>query len=261
MDAKDTLDLVMVRKLYDMLDSEQADGNVARTKLMALLGKHGKRVRDLPEMLGKGTSAGAAPMDDAALWRDMWQTESRLRAESDRKYDREKERASAWQDIAFEEAAKRQQAERQTRERDAKEKQAKAAAEQAERRRRNAEEARAEAAEEAADAKERDAVIKWYGSVAALLVPCDREKLLKAAVRQWSKFYTHDAPEWTSSICRCTSLESILGRKKPLTHVMDAISQAYPRGHRDQGAVGGMARPVEGRSGSASDGERRHLGA
>ena len=86
----------------------------------------------------------------------------------------------------------------------------------------------------------------------ALLVPCDREKLLKAAVRQWSKFYTHDAPEWTSSICRCTSLESILGRKKPLTHVMDAISQAYPRGHRDQGAVGGMARPVEGRSGSAS---------
>jgi hypothetical protein len=137
---------------------------------------------------------------DAEIWREEFQKECHLRQTGER---------------AAEERGRKKERERIAQQRWAEE--------DAEEDRYLAERQRAFAAEEAADAKEREAVIKRYGSNAAVLVPCEREKLLKAAVRQWSKFYTTGEPEWTTSIARCVDLATILGRKK-LTHVIDAIS-------------------------------------
>jgi hypothetical protein len=136
-------------------------------------------------------------------------------------------RGYAERSLALSESLREQAEERgrkQERERIAKQQRAAAEAESL---RQMAEEEREDAEQAAEHEKERDGVIARYGSAAAVLVPCEREKLLKASVRQWSKFYTTGAPEWTTSICRCVDLATILGRKK-LTHIVDAISQAYP---------------------------------
>jgi hypothetical protein len=158
----------------------------------------------------------------------MWAMERGLRAVADRARRGAEDRASQWELAANELLAKRQQETRQTREREAKEQQAKAEAER-----------KQEHDRIRVDELDRTAVIKRYGSEAAVLAPCDREKLLKAAVRQWSKFCTRN--EWTSSICSCRYLHSILIRKKPSTHVIDAISQAFPLPETLDGAIAEQA--------------------
>jgi hypothetical protein len=66
-----------------------------------LLGKHGKRIRALPEMLEKG-AASAAPMVDSAFWREMWETECRLRPTTERMAE-ERGRAKERERVATEE--------------------------------------------------------------------------------------------------------------------------------------------------------------
>jgi hypothetical protein len=43
-------------------------------------------------------------------------------------------------------------------------------------------------------------VIKRYGSEEAALAPCEREQLLRAAVKKWSKFCAKPYQRWTQSI-------------------------------------------------------------
>ena len=81
-------------------------------------------------------------------------------------------------------------------------------------------------------APERDAVIKRYGSEDAALAPCEREKLLRAAVKRWSKFCPKPHQRWTKSIDGYSDAYEVVhgrhGGKKPSKRIIDAISQAYP---------------------------------
>jgi glycine/D-amino acid oxidase-like deaminating enzyme len=216
--ADTPLEAKTLRRMGDFLammgSPNQQEATRAREALDRLLAQHNMSMTDLGEILrsaskgnGAASSSGASA-DMVAMWRQLYEDECRLRCVHQRD-------ANIWREEFQKECRLRQTTERsaeergrtQERQRVAKQK---AAAEQAELDRREAEEDQAELAAIEALIKERDAVIKRYGSEEAVLAPCDREKLLKAAVRQWSKFYTHNAPEWTSSICRCVDLRSIL---------------------------------------------------
>jgi hypothetical protein len=242
MDAK-PLDLVVIRKLYDMLDSDQEDGNAARTKLRLLLGRHGKRIRDLPEMLAKGGSppVGGDPKTITDLQLKVLSLQTKLASIYGDLQHAQTMREYAERSHALSESLREQAEERGRKKERERIKQQQWAKEVAARDRRLAEMKRANAAQEALAAKERRALIKRYCSVAAVLAPCEREKLLKASVSEWSKSYTKDHPEWTTSVCRCVNLGDILGRKKPLTHVMEAISQAFPLPETLDGAIGEQA--------------------
>jgi hypothetical protein len=219
-----------------MGSANQQEAARAREAFDRLLAKSGKSMTDLGEILRSAAkhepSGGAAPSAgiDAAHWRDMWAIEAGLRAVADRARRGAEDRARQWERAALDVEALRRQEARQTREREAKQ-QAKAAA--AERKK--------EHDQIRVDELDRTAVIKRYGSVAAVLAPCEREKLLKASVSKWSKCYTKDHPEWTTSICRCVSLRDILGRKKQLTHVMEAIAESFPLPETLEGAIGERA--------------------
>lgn len=79
------------------------------------------------------------------------------------------------------------------------------------------------------DIKDRAEVIVRYGSVEAVLAPCEREKLLRKAVRKWSKFWPPPAERWTRSIDGCQSAYKFANDDKDVPkRVLDAISQAYP---------------------------------
>jgi hypothetical protein len=227
----DTKEIDRLKKLVALFDSaNEGERTNAIGAAGAMLKRHGKSMVDLPNILGGGGAAASAGLLDVEHWRDMWAVEKGLRAAADRGRRLAEDRAKQWERAALDELAKRQQEARQTREREVKQ-QAKAA--EAKRKQ--------EHDRIRVDELDREAVIKRYGSEAAVVAPCDREKLLKASVSEWSKSYTKDHPEWATSICRCVSLRDILGRKKPLTHVVEAISQAFPLPETLEGAIGEQA--------------------
>jgi hypothetical protein len=117
---------------------------------------------------------------------------------------------------------------------------------EAEQRRKKQEAAKAAAAEQVRkDLKDylrkrapaRAAVIKRYGSIEAAIAPCDREKLLREAVRKWSKF--RDDPRWTASISDHADAFSITLDKpsKTAKRIIDAIATAYPLPDTIEGAI------------------------
>jgi DNA replication protein DnaC len=65
-------------------------------------------------------------------------------------------------------------------------------------RRREAHKARAE--RQRKDAAERGIIIARYGSAGTVLAPCEREKLLRTAVGQWSTFHSPPDGRWTYAV-------------------------------------------------------------
>jgi hypothetical protein len=67
-------------------------------------------------------------------------------------------------------------------------------------------------------------VIRRYGSEAAALAPCEREMLLREAVRQWSKMIDPPSERWTKSIDGWSGLTA-LGELS--ARAREALSTAY----------------------------------
>ena len=75
----------------------------------------------------------------------------------------------------------------------------------------------------AAEKPKRDAVIERYGSVEAALAPCEREVLLRQAVRRWSELRSPPDQRWTDNIAGW----SYAGDDMP-PDVRQALATAYP---------------------------------
>ena len=71
----------------------------------------------------------------------------------------------------------------------------------------------------------RAALIAKYGSIDAATAPCERERLILAAVARWRT--VRDNPRWTHTLDGWTGWASA-ARKEAPAHVIEAIEQAYP---------------------------------
>lgn len=71
----------------------------------------------------------------------------------------------------------------------------------------------------------RAALIAKYGSIDAATAPCERERLILAAVARWRT--TRDNPRWTHALDGWTGWV-LAARKEVPVHVIEAIEQAYP---------------------------------
>jgi len=73
------------------------------------------------------------------------------------------------------------------------------------------------------DFKDRAETLARYGSVEAVIAPCERESMLREAVRKWSTFCDPPDQRWTQSIDGCSDPYGKLPER-----VIAAISTAYP---------------------------------
>ncbi len=71
----------------------------------------------------------------------------------------------------------------------------------------------------------RAALIAKYGSIDAATAPCERERLILAAVARWRT--VRDNPRWTHALDGWTGW-AFAARKEAPAHVIEAIVQAYP---------------------------------
>ncbi len=71
----------------------------------------------------------------------------------------------------------------------------------------------------------RAALIAKYGSIDAATAPCERERLILAAVARWRT--VRDNPRWTHALDGWTGW-ALAARKEVPAHVIEAIEQAYP---------------------------------
>ena len=88
-----------------------------------------------------------------------------------------------------------------------------------------AEQAAGKRAKVAAWKVRRAALIARYGSIDAATAPCERERLILAAVACWRT--VRDNPRWTHALDGWTGWASAARREAP-AHVIEAIEQAYP---------------------------------
>jgi hypothetical protein len=73
--------------------------------------------------------------------------------------------------------------------------------------------------------KDRAEILARYGSVEAAIAPCDREKLLRKAVKKWSTFCDPPHQRWTKAIDGYSDGYSAKNAPK---RVIAALSAAYP---------------------------------
>jgi hypothetical protein len=66
-------------------------------------------------------------------------------------------------------------------------------------------------------------LLERYGSIEAIIAPCERERKLLDAVRSWRKSHTPPFERWTDSVDGWAD-----GWKEPPPHVEAAIRNAYP---------------------------------
>ena len=71
----------------------------------------------------------------------------------------------------------------------------------------------------------RAALIAKYGSIDAATAPCERERLILAAVARWRT--VRDNPRWTHALDGWTGW-ALAARQEVPAHVIEAIEQAYP---------------------------------
>ena len=71
----------------------------------------------------------------------------------------------------------------------------------------------------------RVALIAKYGSIDAATAPCERERLILAAVRRWRTI--RDNPRWTHALDGWQN-SAFTARGRAPAHVIEAIEQAYP---------------------------------
>src|SRR4051794_39215617 len=73
MSSMNAKEIELLRKLVAQMDSGDSDGEVARNKARDLLARHGKRMSDIPEVLGSGGAQASSRAASDSMSQDVWQ--------------------------------------------------------------------------------------------------------------------------------------------------------------------------------------------